>query len=142
MTVPPGVMRRAHNPRMTLNELRWFLVVAHLQNVSRAAQELNLSQPALSRAIRRLERTYGVELFDRSKQRMRLNSFGSALRGRVEAALTAPRGRAARREPRTSGRSAAARPASRARSQDRPLQLSQPPGPDRRRDRERSRSRS
>ena len=72
---------------MTLDELRWFLVVAQIQNVSRAAQELNLSQPALSRAIRRLERRYGIDLFDRSKQRMRLNRFGSVVRDRVEAAL-------------------------------------------------------
>ncbi len=72
---------------MTLDELRWFLVTAQIQNVSRAAQELNLSQPALSRAIRRLERRYGVELFDRSKQRMRLNRFGSVVRRRIEAAL-------------------------------------------------------
>jgi LysR family transcriptional regulator, transcription activator of glutamate synthase operon len=64
-----------------------ILSPAQLQNVSRAAQELNLSQPALSRAIRRLERRYGVELFDRSKQRMRLNRFGSVVCDRIEAAL-------------------------------------------------------
>src|SRR5215470_16981175 len=76
-----------HNVAVTLDELRWFLVVAQIQNVSRAARELNLSQPALSRAIRRMERRYGVELFDRSKQRLRLNRFGSVVCGRMEAAL-------------------------------------------------------
>src|SRR5215470_2761450 len=76
-----------HNVAVTLDELRWFLVVAQIQNVSRAARELNLSQPALSRAIRRMERRYGVELFDRSKQRIRLNRYGRAVRGRIEAAL-------------------------------------------------------
>jgi DNA-binding transcriptional LysR family regulator len=75
------------NLPVTLDELRWFLVMAQLQNVSRAARELNLSQPALSRAIRRIERRYGVELFDRSRQRLTLNRFGSVVRGRMEAAL-------------------------------------------------------
>jgi LysR family transcriptional activator of glutamate synthase operon len=70
-----------------LNELRWFLVVAELQNVSRAAARLNISQPALSRTIQRLEQAYGVDLFDRPNRRMRLNRYGEALVRRIEAAL-------------------------------------------------------
>lgn len=70
-----------------LNELRWFLVVAETQNVSRAAIRLNISQPALSRTIRRLEQAYGVELFDRPNRRLQLNQYGKALVLRVEAAF-------------------------------------------------------
>ncbi len=70
-----------------LNELRWFLMVAETQNVSRAAIRLNISQPALSRTIRRLEQAYGVELFDRPNRRLQLNRYGRALVLRVEAAL-------------------------------------------------------
>ena len=41
-----------------------------------AAQELRISQPALSRAMRKLEDEMGVELFTRSKNRMELNENG------------------------------------------------------------------
>ncbi|WP_433438347.1 LysR family transcriptional regulator [Nonomuraea sp. CA-141351] len=80
-------MPRTELSHVGLDELRWFLVVAETQNVSRAAATLNLSQPALSRTIRRLEQAYGVELFDRPNRRLRLNRYGQALKARVEAAL-------------------------------------------------------
>jgi len=69
------------------DELRWFLDVAASGNVSRSAHSLNISQPALSRSIRRLERQYGVDLFDRRRNRLELNEFGGAVRDRIEAAL-------------------------------------------------------
>ncbi|GAB3976576.1 LysR family transcriptional regulator [Actinoallomurus acanthiterrae] len=80
-------MPRTELNHVGLDELRSFLVVAELQNVSRAAATLNISQPALSRTIRRLEQAYGVELFDRPNRRLRLNRYGRVLVARIEAAL-------------------------------------------------------
>lgn len=71
---------------MELNALRQFLVVARLEHLSRAADELQLAQPALSRTIARLERDLGVPLFDRSG-RLRLNDTGKLFRDHVERAL-------------------------------------------------------
>jgi DNA-binding transcriptional LysR family regulator len=71
---------------MDLNSLRQFLVVARLEHLSRAADELRVAQPSLSRTIARLERDLGAPLFDRSG-RLRLNAAGHVFRAHVERAL-------------------------------------------------------
>ncbi len=71
---------------MELNSLRQFLVVARLEHLSRAAEELRIAQPSLSRTIARLEGELGVPLFDRSG-RLRLNDTGRIFRDHVERAL-------------------------------------------------------
>lgn len=71
---------------MELNSLRQFLVVARLEHLSRAAEELHIAQPSLSRTIARLESELGVPLFDRSG-RLRLNDTGKLFRDHVERAL-------------------------------------------------------
>lgn len=71
---------------MDLNALRQFLVVAQHEHLSRAARELRVAQPALSRTIGRLEAQLGAELFDR-RDRMRLNAAGSIFRAHVQRAL-------------------------------------------------------
>ncbi|MES4907524.1 MULTISPECIES: LysR family transcriptional regulator [unclassified Streptomyces] len=71
---------------MELNSLRQFLVVARLEHLSRAAEELHIAQPSLSRTIARLESELGAPLFDRSK-RLRLNDAGRLFRDHVERAL-------------------------------------------------------
>ncbi|MFE9446084.1 LysR family transcriptional regulator [Streptomyces sp. NPDC006602] len=71
---------------MELNSLRQFLVVARLEHLSRAADELHIAQPSLSRTIARLESDVGVPLFDRSG-RLRLNDTGRLFRDHVERAL-------------------------------------------------------
>ncbi|GHE69278.1 transcriptional regulator [Streptomyces spiralis] len=71
---------------MELNSLRQFLVVARLEHLSRAADELRVAQPSLSRTIARLESDVGVPLFDRSG-RLRLNDAGKLFRDHVERAL-------------------------------------------------------
>lgn len=50
---------------MDLRQLKCFLAVARLQHVTRAAEELGLTQPALSRSISDLEQDLNVKLFDR-----------------------------------------------------------------------------
>ncbi|MEU6587668.1 LysR substrate-binding domain-containing protein [Streptomyces sp. NPDC046881] len=71
---------------MDLNSLRQFLVVARLEHLSRAADELHVAQPSLSRTIARLEHALGTPLFDRSG-RLRLNAAGHLFRAHVERAL-------------------------------------------------------
>lgn len=71
---------------MDLNSLRQFLVVARLEHLSRAADELRVAQPSLSRTIGRLESELGAPLFDRTG-RLRLNETGRLFRGHVERAL-------------------------------------------------------
>jgi LysR family nitrogen assimilation transcriptional regulator len=70
---------------MELRELRHFMRVAHAGSVSRAAQELRLAQPALSRQIKKLEHELGVPLFSRHGRGMRLSAAGSRLLERAEA---------------------------------------------------------
>ncbi|GAB3984983.1 LysR substrate-binding domain-containing protein [Actinoallomurus acanthiterrae] len=70
---------------MDLNSLRQFLVVARLEHLSRAADELRIAQPSLSRTIARLESELGTPLFDRGG-RLRLNEAG-LFRGYVERSL-------------------------------------------------------
>ncbi|HTS23731.1 MAG TPA: LysR family transcriptional regulator [Casimicrobiaceae bacterium] len=59
--------------------LRPFLAVARTGNLSAAARELSLSQPALTKSVRRLEQLVGAALFDRRARGMALTSSGSAL---------------------------------------------------------------
>lgn len=61
---------------MDIKTLRHFTTVAQLQNVSRAADLLHVSQSSLSKQIAGLESELGVNLFDRSGKTIRLNSAG------------------------------------------------------------------
>jgi LysR family nitrogen assimilation transcriptional regulator len=70
---------------MELRELRNFMRVARAGSVSRAAQELRLAQPALSRQIKKLEDELGVQLFARHGRGVRLSAAGSLLLERAEA---------------------------------------------------------
>jgi acetyl esterase/lipase len=70
-----------------LRHLRAFVAVAEDLNFSRAAQRLFISQPALSRQIRGLERLVGCDLFRRSTQRVDLTLAGEALLARARTLL-------------------------------------------------------
>lgn len=70
---------------MELRELRNFMQVARTGSVSRAAKELRLAQPALSRQIQKLEHELGVSLFSRHGRGVRLSAAGSMLLERAEA---------------------------------------------------------
>lgn len=58
-------------------ELRYFIAVAEAESVSRAAEKLHISQPAVSMMIRKLEDELGAELFERTTNRIRLNRTGN-----------------------------------------------------------------
>jgi DNA-binding transcriptional LysR family regulator len=59
--------------------LKVFRVVAHHLNFSRAAEELLLTQPAVTQQVKALEEEYGVPLFDRSGGHISLTPSGKAL---------------------------------------------------------------
>jgi DNA-binding transcriptional LysR family regulator len=59
--------------------LRPFLAVARTGNLSAAARELAVSQPALTKSVRKLEQQFGVALFDRRARGMTLTPSGAAL---------------------------------------------------------------
>jgi DNA-binding transcriptional LysR family regulator len=80
---------------LDLRKLRYFLAVAHHLNFSRAADELLLAQPALSRAIQTLETDLGVPLFKRDHHKVTLTPPGAALVREAETLLA--RASAARR---------------------------------------------
>jgi LysR family transcriptional regulator, transcription activator of glutamate synthase operon len=81
---------------MDLVTVRWFLTLAEIGNVTRAAERLSVSQPGLSRAIARLERELRTPLFDREGRTLRLNAYGEIFRGHAERLADAER--AARRD--------------------------------------------
>ena len=64
---------------MDFKEVRYFLQVARAGSFNRAAHELNIAQPALSRQVRKLETSLGVDLFVRHGRGVRLTSAGSLL---------------------------------------------------------------
>lgn len=72
---------------MELRHLRYFVAVAEEQNVTRAAQRLNISQPPLSRQIHDLESILGVPLFDRTNKAVRLNDAGKVFLVEARAVL-------------------------------------------------------
>ncbi|WP_270170614.1 LysR family transcriptional regulator [Paenibacillus sp. SYP-B4298] len=64
---------------MEMRHLHYFLAVAHYGSFSKAAQQLHVAQPTLSKMVRVLETELGVELFDRSAKRIELTDAGRSL---------------------------------------------------------------
>ena len=73
---------------MELSQLAYFRAVARTEHFTRAAEELHITQPSLSKAIANLEGELGVPLFDREGKRVRLNPYGAAFLERVEQILS------------------------------------------------------
>jgi DNA-binding transcriptional LysR family regulator len=63
---------------LELRHVRYFIAVAEYLNFSKAAQQLHIAQPPLSRQIRQLEEALGVALFTRDKRRVALTKAGQA----------------------------------------------------------------
>jgi LysR family nitrogen assimilation transcriptional regulator len=64
---------------MDLKQLNYFLCLAREGNVTRAARQLNIVQPALSMQIAKLEKSFGKRLFDRGAQGVSLTPAGETL---------------------------------------------------------------
>ncbi len=67
------------------SDLEAFLAVADLGSFQRAAEQLNLSQPALTRRIQKLEASLGAKLFDRTTRSLSLTLAAKRLRSRAQA---------------------------------------------------------
>jgi DNA-binding transcriptional LysR family regulator len=83
-----------YSNRVELHHLRYFLAIADTLSFSRAAERLEITQPALSRQIRDLERELGAPLLNREGRRNSLTAAGEALLPAARSALAeAERGR-------------------------------------------------
>ena len=69
---------------MELRQIHHFLAVVKHRNLGRAAQELNIAQPALSKSIRRLEQLLQVKLIERHPRGVEPTDFGKALAAHAE----------------------------------------------------------
>lgn len=74
---------------MDVHRLYYFLTVAELGNITQAADKLHVTQPALSKAIKRLEDELGAPLFERHGNRITLNECGRVFRNYTERSLQA-----------------------------------------------------
>lgn len=72
---------------MELRVLKYFLTVAREENITRAAQELHITQPTLSRQMMQLEDELNVKLFKRSNHRIYLTEDGMILKRRAQELL-------------------------------------------------------
>ena len=72
---------------MEIYQLRTFLTVARLAHLTRAAERLNLTQPAVSKQIKALENELGVQLFERTSSGMSLTKSGQLLLPQAEKTL-------------------------------------------------------
>lgn len=68
---------------MTIRHLEIFLQVYRLESITRAAESLHMTQPAVSVAIRELEKHYGVVLFERLGRRLFITQEGRSLYARA-----------------------------------------------------------
>ncbi|WP_037086041.1 LysR family transcriptional regulator [Neorhizobium vignae] len=74
--------------RLDLRQLRHFMAVVHTGSFSMAAENLRLTQPALSKSIRGMEQALGVRLLDRGPSGVQATLFGQRLIGYSELLLS------------------------------------------------------
>ena len=70
-----------------MHQIRYFLAVCETLNFTRAAESCNVTQPALTRAVQKLEEEMGGLLLRRERSRTHLTEFGQAMRPRLEEVL-------------------------------------------------------
>ncbi|AKP67583.1 LysR family transcriptional regulator [Companilactobacillus ginsenosidimutans] len=73
---------------MELRVLRYFQAVVREKNISRAADQLHVSQPAVSRQLRSLEEELGTTLFERGSRNIELTSSGEYFSNQVDQILS------------------------------------------------------
>lgn len=73
---------------MEFDQLRYFLQVAERGNFTRAAEDLMVSQPALSRSIQKLEEELGQPVFERKTRSVSLTEAGTLLQARAQQILS------------------------------------------------------
>jgi len=81
-------MRKNREQLLELRQLRYFITLAEELHFARAAERLNMEQSPLSRAIRDMERTLGVRLFERNTRSTRITRAGAALLAYARRAIT------------------------------------------------------
>jgi LysR family hydrogen peroxide-inducible transcriptional activator len=74
-------MFSSSEPRITLRQLKYFVVSSKHSSFRRAAKELNISQPSLSVQVQKLEELVGVDLFERARSGIALTPIGRELLG-------------------------------------------------------------
>lgn len=72
---------------MDIRQLRYFLTIAREGQITRAAKQLNMEQPPLSRQLKLMEEELGVTLFERSGKQLRLTHAGELLQQRADSLL-------------------------------------------------------
>lgn len=68
---------------MDILQLKYFLVAAEYEHMTKAAHSLHIAQPALSQSIKHLEEELGVPLFERKNRSIRLNTSGKLLQSEL-----------------------------------------------------------
>lgn len=74
-------------PRVNLDHLRSFEVLAALQHYGKAAEQLHVSQPSLTYAISQMEQELGVPLFEKTGRNIRLTRYGQQFLRTVHSSL-------------------------------------------------------
>ncbi len=82
---------------MEMHEIKYFLAACRTLNFHRAAELSHVSQPALTRAIQKLEAELAGHLFHRERSQIRLTDFGRLMRSHLEQVLRQIRPRWRRR---------------------------------------------
>ncbi|BDF05196.1 LysR family transcriptional regulator [[Clostridium] hylemonae] len=72
---------------MNLNQLHYFVTLAHMEHYTNAAQKLSITQPSLSHAISSLEEELGTSLFERQGRNVALTKYGRLFMEYAEEAL-------------------------------------------------------
>lgn len=72
-------MKKQREELVELRQLRYFITLAEELHFARAAERLQMEQSPLSRAIRDMERTLGVRLFERNTRSTRITRAGTVL---------------------------------------------------------------
>lgn len=78
---------RKEGMKMDLELLKYFIVTAEMEHVTKAASELHITQPSLSSAIKRLESNLGLPLFEKDGRGIKLTDYAHAYYRKIKLAL-------------------------------------------------------